>query len=95
MKMEEIIDKVSELYRGERKGINELETELLQIVRNLNEAYLDKGENITLAEYTSLCERKNYLEKEIELKAEHCEGIFAVREMLMDIGFDTEVENGI
>ena len=92
MKIKEIIDKVSEMYRAERKEIKELDDELRLVCRVLNEANYNKGENITLAEYNNLSQRKIFLEKEIELKAEHCDGISCVREYLMNLRFDTEVE---
>lgn len=90
MKMKEIIDRVSELYR-ENGGRIELRDELLSVERKLNEAKYTKGEHITVAEYQYLQDRQKDLKMEITLKESYYDGIFAARELLMDMGFDTEV----
>ena len=92
MKMEELIQKVSEIYREERNKEYDLKRELLDIENSLVEVKRTCGENITLAEYNKLVARKEILEKEIELKKQYHEGISCVREMLMDLGFDTEIK---
>ena len=94
MKMEEIIDKVSELYREERKESMRMRAELIDIENRLRTALHDKGRNISLYEYDELTKRKMELEKEYEAAIKFSDGIFEAREVLMDIGFDTEVENG-
>lgn len=92
MKMLDVIDKVSEIYRAERDYVSALEKERVSVYRLLCEAEETHGENITVARYQHLKNRFCYLEKEIDLKTQHCEGISCVREMLMDMGFDAEVE---
>lgn len=92
MKMSEVIDKVSEMYRAERNAVSDLEKERVNVSRQLCEADETFGENITVADYRSLQNRFSELEREIDMKLQHYEGISCVREMLMDIGFDTEVE---
>lgn len=92
MKMLDVIDKVSEMYRAERDYVSALEKERVSVYRLLCEAEETYGENITVARYQHLKNRFCYLEKEIELKTLYCEGISCVREMLMDMGFDAEVE---
>lgn len=92
MTMHEVIDKVSEMYRAERNDVSDLEKERVSVYRKLCEAEETCGEHITVAEYQHLKIRFNALEREIDLKTQHYEGISCVREMLMDMGFDTEVE---
>lgn len=91
MKMLELIEKVSEVYRDERGKECDLQTELWHIKQSLAEAEETGGEKITLAEYTALTAREKELTKEIELKKQYYEGISCVREMLMDLGFDSEI----
>lgn len=92
MKMLDVIDKVSEMYRAERDYVSDLEKERVNVYRKLCEAEETYGKHITVAEYQHLKSRFNDLEREIDLKTQHYEGISCVREMLMDMGFDTEVE---
>lgn len=92
MKMSEVIDKVSELYRAERDDVYDLDKERTYVYRKICEANRTYGKQITVAEYRSLQNKLHHLESEIELKTQHYEGISCVREMLMDMGFDTEVE---
>ena len=92
MKMEEIIDKVSELYREERKRSMRMRAELIDIENRLRRALYDKGRNISLCEYDELIKRKTELEKEYEAAIIFADGIFEAREVLMNLGFDTEVE---
>lgn len=88
MKMNELIDKVSILYREERNKVVDLENELNSILITLT----DKGEDITLGEYNRIVKRDGELVKEIELKKQYCDGISCVRELLMSLGFGTEIE---
>ena len=90
--MEEIIDKVSELYRGERKKTMKMRTELIGIENRLRTALHDRGRNTSLYEYDELIKRKTELEKEYEAAIRFVDGIFEAREALMNLGFDTEVE---
>lgn len=91
MKMSELIEKVSEVYRDERGKEYDLQTELLDIKQSLAEADETGGEEITLAKYTALTAREKELTREIELKKQYYEGISCIREMLMDLGFDSEI----
>ena len=92
MKMKEIVDKVSDLYRGQCGERFDLQQRRIEIHKTLNEAYLTKYENITVAEYNSLQTELKHLDKQIDMKDQFCEGISCVRELLMDLGFDTEVK---
>lgn len=91
MQMSEIIDKVSEFYRSELQTAKIMHEELQQVIIKLTEADAARGENITLAEYQYLSARKTALKCEIDMYGKYCSGISAVREILMDFGFDTEV----
>lgn len=91
MQMKEIIDKVSELYRNELKSIQDMLKEFNDVSAELAKADRERGENITLARYQYLKARKMALRNEIDLLRSYCDGISEVRELLMDLGFDTEV----
>lgn len=91
MKLNEIIDKVSELYRSELSNSQILRKEFYKVTSELMEADHAKGENITLAHYQYLKARRIALRSELDLLEKYCQGISAVRELLMDLGFDTEV----
>jgi hypothetical protein len=92
MKMCEVIDKVSVFYREERKKTTSLQDELNSILVNLEEVRESEGKNITLADYNDLLERKEFLVKAIEIQTKYCDGIACAREILMDLGFDTEIK---
>lgn len=92
MKMREIIDKVSDLYRSELANVSDLQTEHLHVWQMIQEADKTHGENITVADYRVLQNRIHDIEREIELKTQYYGGISCVREMLMDMVFDAEVE---
>lgn len=91
MQMSEIIDKVSELYRTELNRIKAMRIEHVEVCNKLSRADYERGETITLAEYQYLKARKQHLQTELELIGRYCAGIEIVRELLMDLGFETEV----
>ena len=91
MKVKEIVDKVSVVYRAERDKEYDLRAELRPILDAIEEAKRTQYEHITVAEYNNLINKKEWLESQIKLKNQYCEGISCVREMLMDLGFYTEV----
>ena len=91
MQMSEIIDKVSELYRTEVNHIKTLRNEYNEVCKKLAKADHERGETITLAEYQYLKARKQYLRTELDFIGRYCDGIETVRELLMDLGFETEV----
>lgn len=95
MKMIDIIQKVSEVYREEREKISKLQKELTNINNSLEEVKRTNGENITYAEYYKLIERRHIITKTIEPMEQYCEGISCVREMLMDLGFDTDINDNL
>jgi hypothetical protein len=92
MKLSEIIDKVSELYRTEISLGNTLRDEYNEVCKKLAKADHERGETITLAEYQYLKARKQYLRTELDFIGRYCAGIEVVRELLMDFRFETEVE---
>ena len=91
LKMSEVIDKVSELYRNELSFGKQMRDEYNDIVKKLLQADHERGETITLADYQYLKARKQYLRTELDLLGRYCAGIEAARELIMDLGFDTEV----
>ena len=92
MKMEELIQKASEIYREEIGKAYGLQRALGYVEKQLEEIEQTHGENITLAEYDRLTEQKSKLTEELELKKAYCEGIYCVREMFMDLGFNTNIK---
>lgn len=91
MELRDIIEKVSEMYRDERGKINDLYDELRDIGKILDQ--YDIGDKLLLSEYRRLINRKCDLQDEILRRKAYAEGISDVRELLMDIGFDIEIEN--
>ena len=91
MQMSEIINKVSDLYRTELSHGKTLRDEYNEVCKKLAKADHERGETITLAEYQYLKARKQHLRTELDLIGRYCAGIETVRELLMDLGFETEV----
>lgn len=91
MKMKEVIDGVSKLYREQLEKKSDVREELISVSQALLEADYTKGENISLAEYNRLTDKKKHLENAMDMLDQYCNGISCVREYLMDLGFDTEV----
>ena len=92
MKMQEIIDKVSELYRNELSYRKELQRGYTIVVNELLTADHNGGKNITYDRYQMLKAKKLALQQSMNDADKYCDGIATVRELLMDLGFDTEVE---
>lgn len=92
MKMKELVDKVSVMYRAERGEVYDLRQELNSIERSLMEAEKTDFKNISHADYQAYITKREFLRQEIRLRTQHYEGISCVREMLMDLGFDTEIK---
>lgn len=91
MELRDIIEKVSEMYRDENGKINDLYQELRDIGKVLDDD--DQLESLLYSEYRSLINKKCDLQDEISKRKAYAEGISDVRELLMDIGFDVEIEN--
>ena len=92
MKMSEIIQGISEIYREKRHEVDVLKKELSDVKFKIKEAMDTKGENITLEQYEYLLKREKFLSLAIASKTQYYEGISCAREYLMDLGFDVEVE---
>lgn len=92
MKMLDVINRISVMYRTECDYVYNLEKERMDIYQKICEANATHGKQITVNEYRSLQNKLHRLESEIELKTQHYEGISCVREMLMDMGFDIELD---
>lgn len=91
MKMKELIDGVSKIYREKRNEAYALQQELNSVRKKLLDAEKDEFEHITVAEHSKLKLREQHLRIEIRCINQYCEGISCAREYLMDLGFDTEV----
>ena len=92
MKMEEVVQKVSELYREQRGIESGMRVELRKVEAELYDADYESGKNITVARYKELERNRENLKIAIKMKDQYCEGISIVRELLMDLGFDTEIK---
>ena len=92
MKMIDIIEKVSELYRAECGKQYDLGRELLSVNMSLAEAEEHHYENMTAAEHMRLTMRRSILEGQIEQKKMYCLGISDTRELLIDMVSDFDVE---
>jgi hypothetical protein len=93
MKMRDVIDMVSEVYRDERGKVADLQDELRVINRDIDNAEKENWANVTIAEYKRMLNKQASLREEIQNKTNYYDGISFVREMLMDLGFDVEIEN--
>ena len=91
MKMEEVIQKVSAVYREGLGEAYDLRSALRQVEAELYDAEYNGGKNTTLAKYKALTAERERLKYELIKKDQYCDGISCVRELLMDLGFDTEV----
>ena len=92
MKIENIIQMISKVYRDERGKLCDMQDELRVVENDLYDVERKHGQNITLGDYQSLLTRRHTLDMDIKLKTQYCEGISRVRELLMDLGFDVDVE---
>lgn len=92
MKMEELVQKVSGIYRENLAEVSNWKQELWSVEETLAEAERMEFKNISYADYQGLINRKAVLEERIKLKTQFCEGVSCVREILMDLGFDTVME---
>ena len=93
MKMRDVIDMVSEVYRDERGKVADLQEELRVINKDIDNAERENWTNVTVAEYKRMLNKQASLREEIQNKTNYYRGISFVREMLMDLGFDVEIEN--
>ena len=93
MKMMDVIEKISELYRLEQNSILSMRQEKQCVEFLLMEAEEKHYENITAAEYKRLTLKKTTLDNEIKNKKTYCQGIFDTRELLMDMvsSFDVKL----
>ena len=93
MKMIDIINKVSELYRAEQNSLLAMRQEKQCVEFLLVEAEEKHYENITAAEYKRLTLKKTTLDNEIKNKKMYCQGIYDTREFLMDMvsSFDVKL----
>ena len=92
MKMKEIIDRVSEVYREELGKERELHDELVSVTKSILDADYHSGENISFAEYNRLKDKMKSLQYELDMKKQYCDGISCAREILMDLAYNAEVK---
>lgn len=93
MKMRDVIDMVSKIYRDEQGKLFKLNTELLTVDNKIQKANDNEWTRITVADYQKLLNEQSDLRMNIIEKKSYIKGISFVREMLMDLGFDMEIES--
>ena len=91
VRMRELVEQVSEIYRAEMHKIQNLKQDMYSIDTELGQAERTKGKDITLERYNFLIRRRATLQKEIDTLSAHSQGIYDTRELLMDFGFDAKV----
>lgn len=90
MKLRDIINQVSEMYVNANGKVNDLYEEVKKIERTLGDD--DQLDNLLYSEYRRLINKKCDLYQEIERAKAYRDGIYDVRELLMDIGFDIKID---
>lgn len=85
MKIDEIIDKLSVLYRASRANVNELTKKKMTLEQELFYAKENRFENITHAKYEQITLSIQCLESEIKEKEKYCDGIFDAREVFLNL----------
>lgn len=93
MKMIDIINEVTALYRKERGEVVKMSNERLSIEQALYEAQKEEYKNITAAAYMEMTARKAILDDMIRFKEHYCLGISDAREILFNMvkSFNVEV----
>lgn len=91
MKLAEIINGLSELYRKERASLAEMNKELFDVSKQLAEAAMTNGQYITLKKHRELEVQRDNLIASVEAQEHFCDGMEVAREYLMNICFETEV----
>jgi hypothetical protein len=92
MKILDVVDKISDLYRKERERIRTMGNEADAICHELRIAQERDWADITVARRNELHSRLTNLEHQIELCTKRAEGISEVREMFLNIyGNDGDV----
>lgn len=92
MKMNDIVRAVSAIYRVKRNEIAVTKSRLRTVEEALFNAKRTGFKEITVARHNELLDEKRVLEQMINNMEQYCEGVSCVREYLMNLGFDTEVE---
>lgn len=90
MKLRDIIGQVSEMYVNANGKVNDLYEEVKKIEKILGDD--DQLDNLLYSEYRRFINKKCDLYQEIERTQAYRDGIYDVRELLMDIGFDIKID---
>lgn len=85
MELTDVIGKVSFLYREERREINNLQSKVDAINEEFQEAVENNWATMTVARWHELNYQRDSLEREIKDRNKRSEGMFDVREMLLDL----------
>lgn len=93
MKMLDIIENISELYRNERGIESDLHNQIVSVRRRLSDAEAKGWGDMSVSEYNNLNNTLEVLSAEMNYQRKYCDGIAAAREVLMDLGFDTEIDD--
>ena len=95
MKLTDIINEVSGLYREDLRKITEMRTELMTLQDELRKAVDDEWQHITVARRNEIHSRIDILDRNIEKTVRQSEGISDVRELLFTFydSYDPELED--
>lgn len=92
MKMDAIISKVSQLYRESLKKEEECRLRKFELTKEYREIEEKKSRHLPFMHELDVLRELDEAEKMLEKAKAYSDGIGIVREMLMDLDFDTEVE---
>jgi hypothetical protein len=94
MKLTDIINEVSGLYREDLRKITEMRTELMTLQDELRKAADNGWENISVARRGEINSQIQILDRNIEKTVRHSEGVSDVRELLFTFydSYDAELE---
>ena len=87
MKMLDVIENISELYRNERGIEADLHDRIVSIRRRLSDAE-STGWDMKVSEYYDLKNTLEVLSEELNYQRKYCDGISAAREVLIDLGMN-------
>ena len=97
MKIIDVVQSVSELYRNERGIESDLHNQIVSVRRRLSDAEAKGWGDMSVSEYNDLNNTLKVLSAEMNYQRKYCDGIAAAREILMDLGmdlgFDTEIDD--
>lgn len=84
MKLNEVIDNISELYRAELKQIRNMHLQVMELQDELRKAGESDWKNISVARRNDIHSCLTDINHRIDIHTRRAEGIDAVRELFLD-----------